>query len=115
MVLPDRDDKIVICTPEVSIARLLEVQIRRRGYRVTVVRNGQAAIDACRKIKPGLLVLDATTQDPGAAEVERTLRSDPATAGTAIQIVRGKGLASWLLKPSLSLFRILKDPRIEIA
>jgi two-component system response regulator MprA len=50
--------KIVLADDDPEITALLEKMLEVEGYDVTAVNDGQAALDAFRRVKPDLLILD---------------------------------------------------------
>jgi DNA-binding response OmpR family regulator len=67
---------ILIADDEESIVQLTKLYLTREGYTVYTARDGQAALDQARRIKPDLLVLDLMMPRLDGWEVTRRLRKD---------------------------------------
>jgi two-component system response regulator ResD len=59
---------------EPSIVEVVGLYLQREGYRVTVARDGQAALKAVRRERPDLIVLDLMLPKMDGLEVTRRLR-----------------------------------------
>ncbi|MCB0115473.1 MAG: response regulator transcription factor [Caldilineaceae bacterium] len=67
--------KILVVDDEPSIGEVVSLYLEQAGYQVTVVRDGQAALDALAREKPDLLVLDLMLPKVDGLEITRRLRS----------------------------------------
>jgi DNA-binding response OmpR family regulator len=67
---------IVVVEDEPNIADLVEMYLRRDGYRVIQADTGEAALRAVRDHRPQLVVLDVGLPDLDGLEVCRRLRTD---------------------------------------
>ena len=67
---------IVVVDDEANIADLVELYLRREGYRVLQAASGAAAIEAVRNHRPRLVILDVGLPDIDGLEVCRRLRAD---------------------------------------
>ena len=67
---------ILVVDDEANIADLVELYLRREGYRVLQAANGAAALDAARNHRPRLVVLDVGLPDIDGLEVCRRLRAE---------------------------------------
>ena len=50
--------KIVLAEDEPQIAKLVEFKLRKEGYQVTWKENGEEALEAIKREKPDLILLD---------------------------------------------------------
>ncbi len=65
---------ILVVEDEPSIAEVVSLYLRRAGYRVHVVRDGQAALDNMAQQMPDLLVLDLMLPKLDGFEITRWVR-----------------------------------------
>ena len=68
-------EHILIVDDEPSIVEVVGLYLEREGYRVTVARDGQAALDAVRRERPDLIVLDLMLPKIDGLEITRRLRA----------------------------------------
>jgi DNA-binding response OmpR family regulator len=66
---------ILVVDDEPSIVEVVGLYLEREGYRVTVARDGQAALDAVRHERPDLIVLDLMLPKMDGLEITRRLRA----------------------------------------
>jgi DNA-binding response OmpR family regulator len=69
---------ILIADDEDSIVQLAKLYLSKEGYRILTARDGQEALEAARRHKPDLLVLDLMMPRVDGWEVARRLRKDSA-------------------------------------
>ena len=69
---------ILVADDEPSIAQLAKLYLSKEGYTVHTAHDGQEALDAARRLKPDLLVLDLMMPRVDGWEVTRRLRKDSA-------------------------------------
>jgi two-component system alkaline phosphatase synthesis response regulator PhoP/two-component system response regulator ResD len=67
---------ILIAEDESSIADLVSLYLTRDGFRVHSARDGQEALEAARRLRPDLVVLDVMMPKVDGWEVCRRLRKD---------------------------------------
>src|SRR5688500_6550277 len=67
---------ILIADDEESIVQLCKLYLVKEGYTVHTARDGQEALDAARRVKPDLIVLDLMMPRVDGWEVCRRLRKD---------------------------------------
>ncbi len=67
--------KILVVDDEPSIGEIVSLYLEQSGYSVTVVRDGQAALDAIAREQPDLVVLDLMLPKVDGLEITRRLRS----------------------------------------
>lgn len=87
---PRRAARVLVVEDEAEIAALVAYQLTREGYRVETVANGAAALDALRREKPDLLVLDRMLPEVSGDEVLQSIRSDPATLALPVLVLTAK-------------------------
>ena len=83
--------KILIVEDDSDIRELLQYSLAREGNEVAVAADGTAAMTTARRLEPDLVLLDLMLPGVDGLEVCRQLRSDRATAGSAIIMVTAKG------------------------
>ena len=66
--------RVLVVEDEPSIREVVSLYLRRAGYQVTVVDNGQAALDALASQLPDLVVLDLMLPRVDGLEITRWLR-----------------------------------------
>ena len=67
-------EHILVVDDEPSIVEVVGLYLEREGYRVTVARDGQAALEAVRRERPDLIVLDLMLPKMDGLEITRRLR-----------------------------------------
>ncbi len=87
---PGRAARILVVEDEAEIAALVAYQLTREGYRVETVANGTAALDALRRERPDLLVLDRMLPEVSGDEILRAVRSDPATLALPVLVLTAR-------------------------
>jgi DNA-binding response OmpR family regulator len=73
-------EKILVVEDELSLRETLAYNLKKEGYTVETVGDGRAALEAARRIKPDLLVLDIMLPEIDGFEVARQLRKEMTTA-----------------------------------
>jgi DNA-binding response OmpR family regulator len=83
--------RILIADDEPNILISLEYLMKREGYEVSVARDGQEALDALRRDKPRLVLLDVMMPKKTGFEVCQELRADDAIRDTLVLMLTAKG------------------------
>lgn len=83
--------RILIADDEPNIVLSLEFLMRRAGYEVEKVGDGDAALEAVRRAPPDLVLLDVMMPRRDGFEVCQEIRRDPALAGVRIAMLTAKG------------------------
>ncbi len=89
---------VLIADDEPNIVVSLEYLMRREGHRVSVARDGDAALEAIRRDRPALVLLDVMMPGLSGFEVCQAVRADEALAGTKILMLSAKGRDTDLAK-----------------
>ena len=98
---------ILVADDEADVAQLFQRQLRRAGYRVTVVTQGSQVTQIARQLRPELITLDLLMDVDGLA-VLRALKADPATVDIPVVIISvipehedvlAAGAVDYLVKP----------------
>jgi len=82
--------KILVADDEPDIAKLIEFTLKRRGFEVILVSDGQSAIDAAKKEQPDLILLDVIMPVINGYEVCSQLKNFPETKKIPIIMLSGK-------------------------
>lgn len=81
---------IVVVEDEIDILEVIEYNLVREGYQVSVARDGTAGLKKIRKKKPDLVLLDLMLPGIDGLEICRLLKSKPKTSSIPIIIVTAK-------------------------
>ena len=106
-----------------DIQLVARLALKRAGFMVTVVGNGQEALDAIRQQPPDVVLLDWMMPELDGPETCRQLKADPATAAIPVVFLTAKsqeteiqrglslGASGYVTKPfdALSLGQQVKD------
>ena len=83
--------RVLIADDEPNIVISLEFLMKREGHEVSVARDGQQALDAIRRIRPDLVLLDVMMPFKTGYEVLQELRADETIAHTKVLMLTAKG------------------------
>ena len=83
--------KILVVDDEAVLVETLAYNLEQAGYTVMTVADGQSALEAARREKPDLIVLDLMLPEIDGLEVCRQLRRENSTAQTPILMLTAKG------------------------
>jgi DNA-binding response OmpR family regulator len=82
---------VLIAEDEPSILDSLDFILRRAGYSIESVTDGEAALAAIRRQRPRLVVLDVMLPRRSGFEVLKAIRSDRMLSGLSVLILTAKG------------------------
>jgi len=82
--------KILIVEDEESLLKLESILLTSKGYDVSGVADGQAALDAMQTIKPDLVLLDIMLPEIDGFEVCRRIKEDEATRHIPVIMLTAK-------------------------
>lgn len=85
------DGPILIVDDEEDLRELLDIHLRREGFRTTLAANAEEALVCARAETPCLVVLDLMLPDLSGTEVCRRLRADAKTAAVPVIMLTAKG------------------------
>lgn len=91
---------VLIADDETNIVISLEFLMQREGHRVSVARDGDAALEAIRRERPDLVLLDVMMPGKSGFEVCQAVRADEALAAVKILMLSAKGRDTDLAKGS---------------
>jgi DNA-binding response OmpR family regulator len=83
--------KILIADDEPNIVISLEFLLKREGFDVGVARDGQEALDAIRRDRPQLVLLDVMMPKKSGYDVCQEVRADAAIKDTKILMLTARG------------------------
>jgi DNA-binding response OmpR family regulator len=83
--------RILIADDEPNIVISLEYLMKRAGYEVHIARDGQDAIDAIRRERPRLVLLDVMMPKKSGYDVCQELRADETLRDTLVLMLTAKG------------------------
>jgi DNA-binding response OmpR family regulator len=92
------DKLVLIADDEANIVVSLEFLMKREGHRVSVARDGDAALAAIRELRPDLVLLDVMMPGKTGFEVCQAVRGDELLAGVKILMLSAKGRETDLAK-----------------
>lgn len=82
------NEKILVVDDDKNICELLRLYLVKEGYEVTMVHDGDAALETFETLKPALVLLDVMMPGKDGWEVCRTIRK---TSKTPIIMLTAKG------------------------
>ncbi len=82
---------VLIADDEPNIVISLEFLMKREGHRVSIARDGDAALAMVRELKPDLVLLDVMMPGRSGFDVCQAVRSDESLAGVRILMLSAKG------------------------
>jgi DNA-binding response OmpR family regulator len=89
---------VLVVDDEPHIARLIEVNLVRAGYRVLKARSAAEAFEAAIRETPELILLDADMPAADGGEVSEQLRRDLRTRSIPLVMLTPKGTAPDILR-----------------
>lgn len=114
---------VVLAEDDPDIQLVARLALKRAGFVVTVVANGQEALDAVHQSPPDVVLLDWMMPGLDGPETCRRLKADPATASIPVVFLTAKsqeaqiqlglslGAVGYVTKPfdALTLGQHVKD------
>jgi DNA-binding response OmpR family regulator len=82
---------ILIAEDEPSILESLDFILRRAGWTISAVTDGDAVLEAVRRLKPRMLVLDVMLPKRSGFEVLKQIRADAAMRELPVLVLTAKG------------------------
>ena len=83
--------KVLIADDEPNILISLEFLMKREGHQVFVARDGDEALEAIRRERPDLVLLDVMMPGKTGFDVCAAVRADESLAATKIVLLTAKG------------------------
>ncbi len=82
--------KILVVEDEESLLKLESILLTSKGYEVTGVSNGLAALESLAQSRPDLVLLDIMLPAMDGFEVCQRIKSDPATRDIPVVMLTAK-------------------------
>jgi two-component system phosphate regulon response regulator PhoB len=83
--------RIYVVEDEPDIAEVLTYNLRKEGFEVMLEARGDAALEAIRRERPDLVILDLMLPGIDGLEITRTLKRDAATSRIPIVMLTARG------------------------
>ena len=83
--------RVLIADDEPNILISLEFLMKREGHQVLLARDGVEALEAIRRERPALVLLDVMMPGKSGYEVCQAVRADESLAGVKIMMLTAKG------------------------
>lgn len=87
-------ETILIVEDEKDIAKMLDYNLKKEGFKTLSVRNGEDAIGSAKSAHPDLVILDLMLPGIDGLEVCKTLKGDSKTASIPIIMLTAKSQES---------------------
>lgn len=84
---------VLIAEDEPSILESLDFILKRAGWSIASVTDGEAALTALKRLRPRVLVLDVMLPKRSGFEVLKQIRADETTRDLPVLILTAKGQA----------------------
>lgn len=84
---------VLIAEDEPSILESLDFILKRAGWSIASVTDGEAALTALKRLRPRVLVLDVMLPKRSGFEVLKHIRADETTRDLPVLILTAKGQA----------------------
>jgi len=83
--------RILIVDDEPNIVLALELLMKREGYEIQSVSDGEKAVEAAGQFRPDLILLDVMLPRMDGYEVCQRIRADASLKGVVIVMLTAKG------------------------
>ena len=84
-------ERILVIEDEPDILEVMEYNLRREGYRVTGVRDGEEGLERIRREFPDAVLLDLMLPGLDGLELCRRVKNDPNLRAIPVIMVTAKG------------------------
>lgn len=81
---------ILVIDDEKDILKLIQYNLEKEGYQVTTAATGEAGVEAARRVRPDLIVLDLMLPGMDGLEACRILKSDKAMRSVPVIMLTAK-------------------------
>ena len=82
---------VLVVDDDPEIVTMVGLRLGKRGYKVITATDGNEALEAARRERPALIVLDVMMPGKNGWEVARALRHDPVTEKIKIVMLTAIG------------------------
>jgi DNA-binding response OmpR family regulator len=83
-------ERILVVEDEPDILELLQVHLEQSGFKVIGAESGSEALEALRKARPDLVILDLMLPDLSGTEILRVIREERETKGLPVLILTAR-------------------------
>jgi two-component system, OmpR family, phosphate regulon response regulator PhoB len=83
--------RVLVIEDEADLREVLDYNLTKEGYRVTLVATGTEGLRVAREQQPDLILLDLMLPDTTGTAVCKTLKKDAATRDSRVIMVTAKG------------------------
>lgn len=87
-------ETLLIVEDEKDIAKLLEYNLRKEGYKTLIASDGEEALEMAQRHHPNLIILDLMLPEMDGLEVCKALKKENKTAGIPIIMLTAKSQES---------------------
>ena len=87
-------ETILIVEDEKDIVRMLEYNLKKEGYKIVSVRNGDDAMDSVKREGPDIILLDLMLPGMDGLEVCKNLKGDAKTSSISVIMLTAKSQES---------------------
>jgi len=84
--------RVLVVEDDPILRRLLSTTLAPEGYEVIQAFNASLGLEACRKEKPDIVVLDVNLPDGDGIDVCRAIKDDPSIRHIPILIITGEAV-----------------------
>jgi two-component system phosphate regulon response regulator PhoB len=84
-------ESVLVVEDEPDIAELMRYNLEREGYQVTIAATGEAGLEAARRKRPDIILLDLMLPGVDGLDVCRRLKSETHTAQIPVVMVTARG------------------------
>lgn len=85
---------ILVIDDEADLLTLLESRLSHSGYQVSTAQSAAEGLDAAKRLKPDLILLDVSLPDGDGFDVCKTLRSQASTKRIPVIMLTARGTAT---------------------
>ncbi len=85
--------RVLLVEDEEHIRTVVEYNLRRQGFDVYTAENGLDGLDAARKVRPDVILLDWMMPEMDGLEVLAELKRDSATSKIPVLMLTARGMA----------------------
>ena len=82
---------VLVVDDDPEIVTMVSMRLTKRGYNVVTANDGNEALEAARRERPALIVLDVMMPGKNGWEVVRALKQDPVTEKVKIVMLTAIG------------------------
>jgi two-component system phosphate regulon response regulator PhoB len=84
-------ETVLVVEDEPDIAELMRYNLEREGYQVTIAATGEAGLEAARRKRPDIILLDLMLPGVDGLDVCRRLKTETHTAQIPVVMVTARG------------------------